>query len=55
MPLITGLDPDAERAYLVGSVPIRHNGELYGVGYEIRLTDREAGRLSGLLTPIERG
>ena len=33
-------------------VPIRHDGEVYGVGYEIHLTDREATRLAGLVTPI---
>lgn len=45
-------DPNATRPYLVGSVPIRHDGDFYGVGYEIDLTDREADRLAGLVTPI---
>lgn len=45
-------DPDTARPYLVGAVPIRHNGQSYGVGREIWLTDREADRLCGLLSPI---
>lgn len=45
-------DVHAKRTYLVGAVPVRHNGRVYGVGYAIELTDAEAERLSGLLTPI---
>ena len=45
-------DPKAKRRYAVGMVPIRHDGDVYGVGYEIQLTDREAERLAGLLVPI---
>jgi hypothetical protein len=45
-------DPTAKSRYSVDIVPIRHDGEVYGVGQEIRLTDREANRLAGLLTPI---
>lgn len=49
-------DPDAKRSYLVGSVPINHDGRLYGVGYKIQLTESEADRLSGLVIPFpERG
>ena len=45
-------DPDTTHPYLVCAVPIRHNGNGYGVGREIWLTDREADRLCGLLSPI---
>lgn len=45
-------DPDQVKTYVVGVVPIRHNGRVYGVGFDIRLTDVEATRLSGLVTPI---
>lgn len=59
--------PDAERAaqpaarkavdaqlrrYLVGSVPIRHDDKVYGVGYDIDLTAAQAERLGHLVTPI---
>lgn len=42
----------ATRTYLVGTVPIRHNGVFYGVGSDIVLTDAEAARLDGLVVPI---
>lgn len=42
----------ARRTYLVGTVPIRHNGAFYGVGSDIALTDAEAARLDGLVVPI---
>lgn len=45
--------PAAEkRCYGVGSVPIRHNGKFYGVGYDIELTSAEANRLGGLVVPL---
>lgn len=39
----------AKRCYVVGSVPIRHDGKFYGVGYDIELTSAEANRLGGLV------
>ena len=45
-------DADVKRSYLVGTVPINHDGRLYGVGYEIQLTESEAYRLSGLVIPF---
>ena len=45
--------PAAEkRCYVVGSVPIRHDGKFYGVGYDIELTSAEANRLGGLVVPL---
>lgn len=44
--------PDATRAYLVGSVPIRHDDRVYGVGHEITLTLAQATRLGGLVVAI---
>lgn len=35
--------------YEVGTVPIRHNGRLYGVGKPIPLTHAQAAKLSGLV------
>lgn len=43
---------DARRQYLVGTVPIRHNGRVYGIGYDIELTDTEAQRLAGLVALV---
>lgn len=43
---------EAKRWYLVGSVPIRHSGKFYGVGYDIELTASEAERLGGLVAPL---
>lgn len=43
---------DATRAYLVGSVPIRHDDRVYGVGHEITLTLAQATRLGGLVVSI---
>ncbi len=45
-------DPKATRSYGVGSVPIRHNGAFYGVGYEVQLTNAQADRLGNLVTLI---
>lgn len=44
--------PEPTRAYAVGTVPVRHDGRVYDVGHEIELTDAQAARLAGLLTPI---
>ncbi|MDC2861670.1 hypothetical protein [Delftia sp. DT-2] len=41
---------DSMRAYIVGSVPIRHNGEYFGLGERIELTESDAFRLGGLVT-----
>ena len=42
--------PAAEkRCYVVGSVPIRHDGKFYGIGYDIELTSAEANRLGRLV------
>ena len=51
-PQAVSADPEAKRRYVVGMVPIRHDGKAYGVGHEIQLTDRDADRLAGLLVPI---
>ncbi|RKR66297.1 hypothetical protein C8C94_0753 [Acidovorax sp. 94] len=45
-------DPKATHSYGVGSVPIRHNGTFYGVGYEVQLTQAQADRLGNLVTLI---
>ena len=45
-------DPQAKREYVVGTVPIRHDGRLYGVGYGIELTDAQAQRLSALVVLV---
>lgn len=46
---------DPEKApvhpYLVCSVAIRHNGELYQVGSTVRLSDADADRLGSLVIP----
>ena len=45
--------PAAEkRCYVVGSVPIRHDGKFYGIGYDIELTSAEANRLGRLVVPL---
>lgn len=41
---------DPMKAYIVGSVPIRHDGEYFGLGARIELTDSDALRLGGLVT-----
>lgn len=41
---------DPMRAYIVGSVPIRHDGEYFGLGERIELTESDAFRLGGLVT-----
>lgn len=41
-----------KRWYVVGSVPIRHSGVFYGIGYDIELTASEAERLGGLVAPL---
>ena len=41
-----------KRGYVVGSVPIRHSGKFYGIGYDIELTASEAERLGGLVAPL---
>lgn len=43
---------DARRQYVVGTVPIRHNGRVYGIGHDIELTDGEAQRLAGLVALV---
>jgi hypothetical protein len=43
--------PAPARTYLVGAVPILHNGVLYGVGARIALADADAARLGVLITP----
>ena len=51
-----GHRPDTTtRPYVVGTVPIRHNGEVYGVGFEIELTTTEADRLDGMVVPLPEG
>ena len=40
---------------MVGTVPIRHNGEFYGVGFDIELTTTEAERLDGMVVPLPEG
>lgn len=40
--------PD-KRRYLVGSVPVRHEGEVYGVGEPVYLTEKQAKHLDGLV------
>lgn len=54
LPLSTaGVQPSQlKRPYVVGSVPIRHDGVLYHVGYEIELTEKEAERLRGFVVPM---
>lgn len=47
-------DP-TKRPYVVGTVPIRHDGEYYDIGYEIELTDKEADRLRGFVVPVAYG
>lgn len=42
---------DGANDYVVGSVPIRHDGRFYGVGADIQLTDGQAERLGGLVAP----
>lgn len=37
--------------HIVLSVPVRHNGEMYGVGADIELTDADAERLGSLVAP----
>lgn len=45
--------PAAEkRCYVVGSVPIRHDGKFYGIGYDIELTSAEANRLGRLVALV---
>lgn len=41
---------DPIRAYIVDSVPIRHNGEYFGLGERIELAESDAFRLGGLVT-----
>lgn len=51
-----GHRPDTtKRPYVVGTVPIRHNGEFYGVGFDIELTTTEAERLDGMVVPLPEG
>lgn len=38
-----------KRRYLVGSVPTRHEGEVYGVSEPIYLTEKQAKHLDGLV------
>lgn len=45
-------DPQAKREYVVGTVPILHDGRFYGVGYDIELTDAQAQRLSALVVLV---
>lgn len=42
---------DGANDYVVGSVPIRHDGRFYDVGADIQLTDGQAERLGGLVAP----
>ena len=37
---------------MVGSVPIRHDGKFYGIGYDIELTSAEANRLGRLVALV---
>ncbi len=39
-------------SYLVGLCPVLHDGRLYGVGFEIVLTDEQAQRLGAKVTPL---
>lgn len=41
---------EPKSAYIVDSVPIRHNGEYFGLGERIELTESDASRLGGLVT-----
>ena len=41
---------DPMRVYIVGSVPIRHDGEYFGLGERIELAESDASRLGGLVT-----
>ncbi|KEH10318.1 hypothetical protein GY14_06245 [Delftia tsuruhatensis] len=41
---------DPIRAYIVDSVPIRHNGEYFCLGERIELAESDAFRLGGLVT-----
>ena len=51
-----GRGPDTtKRPYVVGTVPIRHNGEFYGVGFDIELTTTEAERLDCMVVPLPEG
>ncbi|WCM88525.1 hypothetical protein [Acidovorax sp. NCPPB 3576] len=54
-PPVPGREAFGMRTYIVGSVPIRHNGRVYGVGYDIELWGAEAQRLAGLVIPIPEG
>lgn len=38
-----------KRRYIVGSVPVRHEGEVYGLGEPIQLTEKQAKHLDGLV------
>lgn len=51
-PAKTARSHDSCASYVVGSVPIRHDGKAYGVGFEIELTDAQAQRLGGLVSRI---
>lgn len=42
----------ASGLYIVGSVPIRHDGKAYGVGHDIELTAAQAERLGDLVAPL---
>ena len=43
---------DAVRTYAVTRVPIRHDGKFYDVGDLVKLTDKQADRLGGLVIPL---
>ena len=45
-------EQDAVHTFVVTSVPIRHDGKFYDVGDAVRLTDKQADRLGGLVHPL---
>ena len=47
-----GKPQDSVRDYEVTSVPIRHDGKFYDVGDLVKLTDKQADRLGGLVFPL---